>query len=200
MPNGMPFPNGQNPHNPNQVNPTRKPPMPQYTRKYRQLNLYRNSFETFLAEQINQLREDKVEILSHHQIKEISPIAQSRDGVRENPAATLNSTIHQLADRKYPWLRSDRSRKKHGVYGLHEEIVDFHKWIIATPEEYQMRFEGKHNPIHCVYVEWVFPLFVVSILPHAEPGRKLWSKGLVLKINFSGATSGRSDKTRISWC
>ena len=142
MPNGMPFPNGQNPHNPNQVNPTRKPPMPQYTRKYSYLNLYQNSSSNNLAEQINQLREDKVEILSHHQIKEISPIAQSRDGVRENPAATLNSTIHQLADRKYPWLRSDRSRKKHGVYGLHEEIVDFHKWIIATPEEYQMRFEG----------------------------------------------------------
>lgn len=136
-------------------------------------NLYRNSFRNYLAEQINQLREDKVEILSHHQIKEISPIAQSRDGVRENPAATLNSTIHQLADRKYPWLRSDRSRKKHGVYGLHEEIVDFHKWIIATPEEYQMRFEGNNE----------------SIL------RRTCSK-----INFSGATSGRSDKTRISWC
>ena len=99
----------------------------------------------FIAEQINQLRDDKIEVLSHHNIKEISPIAQSRDGVRENPAATLNSTIHQLADRKYPWLRSDRSRKKHGVYGLHEEIVDFHKWIIATPEEYQMRFEGKNS-------------------------------------------------------
>ena len=74
-----------------------------------------------------------------------SPIALARD--RENPAATTDSSYEQIScaqASRHPWVKQHHyagENRREGIERLHDEIIDFHRWIIATPEEYQMRYD-----------------------------------------------------------
>ena len=45
---------------------------------------------------------------------------------------------------RHPWVKPHhyaQENRRDGIERLHDEIIDFHRWIIATPEEYQMRYD-----------------------------------------------------------
>jgi len=95
----------------------------------------------FTPQVFNKMKVEKADRLRAEGIPEISPLAVSGADFRlDNPASSVGLPFAQLVQKQNARWRT-RSSYPHGVQGLHNEIVDFYRWMSSTPEEYIMRFD-----------------------------------------------------------
>jgi len=69
------------------------------------------------------------------------------------PVIKVMTTDNEVARKQPPW-RDPNTSYSDGFVGLHEEIIDFYKWVSPKPEDHQMRLNVVDRITGCIMKIW----------------------------------------------